>query len=203
MRLAAAFILAACYTASAREGHLSSVAIILDVDSVDSTILSEMRREVQQILAPTGLRVEVQLRREIDPDNSFDDLMVVAIKGDCGALPDPMLMDERGPQPLAYAHSESGRIQPFAVVGCEPVRRAVDAALWGGQRKQRNELIGRALGRVVTHEVVHMLAKTPAHGRSGVFRSSLSGADLIAERMRLDPKDVGRLFPSKPDRQQK
>jgi hypothetical protein len=43
VRLAAAFILAACCTAPAREGHVSSLAIILDIDSADSVLLPRVR----------------------------------------------------------------------------------------------------------------------------------------------------------------
>ncbi len=41
-------------------------------------------------------------------------------------------------------------------------------------------LFGRALGRVVAHEFIHMLRNSKNHDREGVEKASLSGVDLIA-----------------------
>jgi hypothetical protein len=56
-----------------------------------------------------------------------------------------------------------------------------------------NLLIGRAAGRVVAHELVHMLTKSTEHGADGVERTALTGAELISGQMRLSPFDVARL----------
>jgi hypothetical protein len=53
--------------------------------------------------------------------------------------------------------------------------------------------LGRALGRVLAHEVVHMLSKSALHGQRGVTKKALSGTQLLAPELLLDREDVDRL----------
>jgi len=55
---------------------------------------------------------------------------------------------------------------------------------------------GRALGRVLAHEVVHMLTGNSGHAHEGVTRRALSGNQLIAPKLRLAPEDLDRLIDS-------
>jgi hypothetical protein len=54
-------------------------------------------------------------------------------------------------------------------------------------------LMGRALGRVVAHELVHILTGSRRHTKDGVAQAELSGRELIAGPMKLSPADVKRL----------
>ncbi len=60
----------------------------------------------------------------------------------------------------------------------------------------RDRLVGQALGRVVAHELGHVLLALPAHDRSGLMRPSFVQSDLIAgnrDRLRLSKTGVRRL----------
>ena len=59
--------------------------------------------------------------------------------------------------------------------------------------RKGDALLGRALGRVLAHEVVHILSKSGQHGTSGVARTALSGSQLIAPELRLEPEDLDRI----------
>lgn len=54
-------------------------------------------------------------------------------------------------------------------------------------------LFGRALARVMAHEIVHMVGKCAGHSHAGVFRHALSGRQLIADKLELGPEDIARL----------
>ena len=54
-------------------------------------------------------------------------------------------------------------------------------------------LMGRALGRVLAHELVHVFAKSGAHGREGAAQPVFSGRELIGPPLRLSREDVARL----------
>jgi hypothetical protein len=196
MRHAAALLVAALLAppAALAEGYGLSLTVLLDFQEAASPeYVAEMQREIQQLFKPAGLRVQLRLSTDVRTGDSFDGLVLVKFRGNCGAPVDPMLMDERGPGPLAFAHTAGGRIQPFSEVACETVRRAVESALWGGERRNRERLFGRALGRVVAHELVHILGQSHTHGRSGAFRASLSGAELIADRLEFSGEDLVRV----------
>ena len=64
----------------------------------------------------------------------------------------------------------------------------------GGPRSERGS---GALGRVLAHELYHMLTKTQHHAGEGVTRSALSPAALIAKRLTMIPAEL-RLFASPP-----
>jgi len=66
--------------------------------------------------------------------------------------------------------------------------------MFGSDFARADLLVGRALGRVVVHEIVHMLTKSADHGRDGVFRESLSGRQLISTTLPLSAMDVDRLI---------
>ena len=64
----------------------------------------------------------------------------------------------------------------------------------GGDFNHTDLLFGRALGRVIAHEVVHMLSKSGAHGNQGVAKPALSGSSLIAPDLHLSPADLERIY---------
>ena len=60
----------------------------------------------------------------------------------------------------------------------------------------RDRIIGQALGRVLAHELGHVLLALPSHDRSGLMRPSFEPADLVVlnrDRMRLSKPFVLRL----------
>jgi hypothetical protein len=53
--------------------------------------------------------------------------------------------------------------------------------------------MGRALGRVVAHELVHILTRSGNHAREGVAQTALSGKELIGAPLRLTRGEVEKL----------
>jgi hypothetical protein len=47
-------------------------------------------------------------------------------------------------------------------------------------------LYGRALARVLAHELFHVLAQTPHHAESGVAQSAVTGRSLLGFRFEFD-----------------
>jgi hypothetical protein len=192
MRHAAAllFVLPLVSAGLRAEGYGPSLTVLVDFQQAASPeSVGEMRREIQHILKPAGVDVDVRLRSEVGGNQDFQDLVLVKFKGACRPL-DPMLVDERGPAAFARSYTMDGDVQPFGEVACDRVRRAVESAMWGGERDQAETLFGRALGRVVAHELFHMLGSASRHSKTGVFKESLSGAQLISGSLELSSKDA-------------
>jgi hypothetical protein len=170
----------------------SGVTVILDVKGPHSEqAFTEMRREASQIILASGLRLSWRMRSEHLTD-SFDDLVVMTFKGSCAFDPAPPIYDELGP--LAITHTTNGEVQPFGEVNCDRVVNSVRSAMFGGDYAKADLLIGRALGRVVAHELVHMLTKSGEHAHEGVQMAALSGRQLIATSLPLSAMDVDRLI---------
>ena len=63
----------------------------------------------------------------------------------------------------------------------------------GRGRAREQEEIGRALGRVVAHEIVHVLVPDLPHGNAGLMTAHLSRARLVRGRASLSPRDADAL----------
>jgi hypothetical protein len=174
----------ASFWAQAASSPEPTTTVVLDFQGQYSPrSLREMERELDAITKHAKLRVEWRLRGEAE-GTTFDNLVVVRFKGKCILEPLGYMYDERGP--LAFTYSADHVLQPFSEVACDKVTSVVRSAMWGGDYRRAELLLGRALARVVAHELVHMLSKSPDHGNTGVMKAALSGKELIAAEFRLD-----------------
>ena len=169
----------------------SDVTVILDIKGPYSqTALKEMQAEANRIIGASGVHLD-WLRREDVNQAVFNDLVVMTFKGSCTFDPPPPMYDELGA--YAITRTANGEVQPFGEVDCDHVVHSVRNAMYGGDFARGEMLIGRALGRVVAHELVHMLTKSGVHGHEGVQKAALSGRQLIAQSLPLSAMDVERL----------
>jgi hypothetical protein len=193
MKYACSILVLAAVAAAGATGASSEVTVLLqfDIPAHHPDTMAALESEVKEQLKPTGLKVELKLREEVDPQANFTDVVLVKFRGTCTMQHWAPLMDERGP--WAWTHAVDGEVLPFSEVSCDQVRRAVKQAMWGGERGKADKLYGRALGRVVAHELFHILAKTKDHGKDGLAKTALSPRQLIDESLVLDEHDVDRI----------
>ena len=167
------------------------ITIVLDFQGPRSErSVAEMKREFAGIMKDSALRFDFRSRSQASQED-LSDLVVVRFTGKCVLDPVGYLYDERGP--MAFTYSTDGIVQPFSEVACDKVTSAIRSAMAGGDFAKSDLLLGRALGRVLAHEVMHILSKSGAHGRTGVAKTALSGSQLIAPELRLEPEDVARI----------
>jgi hypothetical protein len=167
-----------------------TILLKFDGDSSENSV-SAMKTELTTIMKAAGTAVEFRSYEQMIGTDAAGPLVVVKFKGKCRMEPLPVLYDERGP--LAFTHSSDGEVLPFSEVSCDRVTTSVHSALWGGDRGRADELLGRALGRVLAHEIYHILGNTQKHGTKGVAKSALSGEQLIADRFGLNPSDMEKM----------
>jgi len=154
------------------------VTLILQFEAQHSEpSVNEMKRELQNLMRPSGVELSWRSLDEISSKDSFPSVVVVTFHGTCQTKPiaPPLPTD---PVALAYAHVSNGTVIPFADVECDRVRSSLTST--PGARSDL--LFGRALGRVLAHELHHIIGQTRAHTQQGVSRKSLSARDLIADR---------------------
>jgi hypothetical protein len=162
-----------------------TLVVAFDESAAQPRVVDAMKSELAEIWKGEAVKLDWRPLESLKPGESFpSDLVVVHFKGDCHLHPiNPFLIDERGPQgpaPLAYSPTVNGEVQPFSAVLCDRVNRSVSSAIAPNQRKTGDLLYGRALGRVVSHELYHILNQTRDHEREGLAKKSLTGQQLIA-----------------------
>jgi hypothetical protein len=158
--------------------------------------LAEMKREVSALMLQAGFRVAW---RSLDADRREDAdaplLAVLELTGTCGIAPGysgaeaPAAISPS----LATTTITDGQVLPFSTVNCAALTRSVSAALAQDAGARRDFLYGRAMARVVAHELYHVLMRTAEHGRSGVARSCFSSSDLLTERFEFEGATLARL----------
>jgi hypothetical protein len=186
--------LLAIFGASAPVMAASAVTLVLQFDeSYSSRSVDAMEREVASIVHASGITVDWRMRGDVRSSDSFDSLVVVRFRGACEMEPDPPppLGDERGY--YAFTYVSDGAVLPFSEVECGKISNSIRPAMSKRQWRERDSILGRALGRVLAHELFHMLAKTEHHAEQGVTRSALSPAQLIAHKLAMSPADLKSL----------
>jgi len=184
----------ACWAAGGSHPSLD-LTVVLDFKGPHSaSAIQEMQREAQAIIENSGVHLDWRMAEEAS-QNSYADLVVVRFKGACLVPRDASSYEETVPPegPLAFTYTTNGAVQPFSEVACDKVAASVRSAMWGGDFSRADVLMGRALGRVVAHELVHMLTRTRDHGHEGVQKSALSGKQLISGSLPLSPADLTRV----------
>lgn len=189
--------LAVCafFLTSVMAAPAADVTVLLMFEGESSPqAVESLRAELTNLIKPAGIHLDYRLGSELGPDaGTPSDIIVVRFKGSCRQHAIGPLGDERGP--FAFTHSTNGKILPFAEVSCERVQasiRSVSGKLIGNVNDQ---ILGRALGRVVAHEFYHILARTPDHGTKGIARTGLTGAELVAENLLFSEEDLRKFHP--------
>jgi hypothetical protein len=164
------------------------ITVLLDFEKPHSHVpLKAMQSELQSILSGAGVSLDLRIKDELPPDPQFGDLLIFKMKGHCGTeqLPIGAILDERGP--LAWTYSSDGEMLSFGEVACDRVRISLQRLFGPGSADMHSAVYGRALARVVAHEMYHMLANSSVHTKDGVTKSSLSARELAEDPMHYSP----------------
>jgi hypothetical protein len=159
-------------------------------------VLQALQDEVESIMAPIGLRFEW---RNLDKTGSHEvsaELAVVTFKGRCDTA--NLVTRSRFEGALGWTHVSDGQILPFTDVSCDRIREFVQSGLLTYRAEDREEKYGRALGRVLAHELYHIFANTTRHGSVGVAKESYNVQDLLANDFRFEAKESRMLQTSRP-----
>lgn len=164
---------------------------------LDSAVVHELRVEVQRLLAPARIDVAWRAAGELRGTEEFARVAVVVFDGNCsvgeigsatsftsGILGDAAVGREK-------------QVQPFFHVNCAQVVQTMRPLLSHLNVPMRNTVFGRALARVIAHEIYHIVAKTTAHAEKGVAKASFSLEDLISEDFEFDAASLQRLRPQR------
>jgi cytochrome c553 len=143
-----------------------------------------LEQEATSILEPMGETIEWRPLSGVRPGDVAVDLAVLTFKGRC-ELSQP-IPRASGSRTLGLTHISDGIILPFSDIDCDRIRGFLDHELQAVPPEDREFAFGRAVGRVVAHELYHIFANTTHHASSGVARSAFTAKELVAESFRLN-----------------
>lgn len=149
-------------------------------------VLDSLQEELENIMEPSGLDLEWRSLATTMGNEVSTELAVIHFKGHCDV--NDMAPVEGFPGPLGWTHMSDGEILPFTDVNCDGVRIFLQRDLLQLPEKDREPAYGRALGRVLAHELYHIFAKTTKHGSWGIAKAAYSVHELLAHKLEFDKK---------------
>jgi hypothetical protein len=170
--------------------HAETLGVYLD-NPLPEPAAASFREELRNLLKETGVSIELRSLKDRRAGESFDRLLVVELSGSCDVFDEAAPLKKRSP--LASTQAEGNRILPYTELFCGRIRGLLAAALEREPLYRRHTLLGRALARVLGHEIYHFLAQEKTHALSGVAKDCLAGHDLLGESFAFDRHTLARL----------
>jgi hypothetical protein len=160
-------------------------AVVMPDGRYSPVAVREMGREAAHILKQSGVVLRWRLGEPSQVVNGL--LVVIKLVGRCDMDGSPAFLV---PGPLGWSHEVDGIILPFSDLACDHIRGAVQSVMLSGNQLRGNVLLGRAMGRVLAHELYHIVADTSEHGHNGVAQAALSPRELTSGPLELQPSEV-------------
>ena len=189
-KLAATFCCAVACLAAADRSETERAVVVYSAAPVPAAI----RQEAASLMESAGYAVEWRdpaTSRGIDANR----LVVLEFLGDCAAPATPSVPAARidSGRSLAAAVVQEGAVLPFARVDCAATHAILAPLMDREPLARRTALYARALGRLIAHELYHVLARTRDHASTGVAKPCFSAADLLSDRFEFEPATLDRL----------
>ena len=179
-----ALLLALCACAQGEE-----LSVFLGIEGIaPPAVVAAIEREAEAQVRQAGIRISWHSLASVRSGEDYPAVAVVYLRGDCRALPVSESSSESAEQ-LGDTHLSGGHVLPFGDLRCEAVRRFISPDMRHVSETTRNQLLGRALGRVLAHELYHILCRSAGHGRKGLAGPSQSRAELLDIETRFAPED--------------
>ena len=159
-------------------------------DSVPDPMLTEMKSELASLMEPAGYQIHWSgAHALVTPFHG--DLVVIEVRGSCD-LPSSSISRTRVVQ-LGSSAVADGKVLPFSWADCTALAQILEPFLTHQRKEKREFLFGRAMARVVAHELYHVLGRTLAHTTSGLTKARFEPRDLLAERAGFGNVSMARL----------
>jgi hypothetical protein len=142
---------------------IHSIAILLHFAfTADAGFPTAVQAELNAIYEATPVRYQVLVESEQMHLGVVDDVVYVNVKGGCV---------NKAPWAggaLATTESVDGVLRPLMTVECDKLAAYVGYP----------PAVPKAMARVLAHELLHYLLQEPHHASEGLFKASLSRANL-------------------------
>lgn len=167
----------------------ATLAVLLDAGPAlapDTRV--ELEEELGALLAQAGVQVVVQDIAPLNHLGAVSGLVNVHLQG-----AGPVGVGRRGMPvsgSLGWVTQLDGVVQPLIHVDAAAVATHIGPLFLRGQEALARILLGRALARVVMHELLHWLTQSAEHGEGLLFRPSVSPSTLIEDGIGLDAAEI-------------
>jgi hypothetical protein len=178
------------------KGDIAPIALYTQFQHEPSAAVFEaVRGEVESIMNPSELQFDWRSLPQHGNEMSVE-LAVITFKGRCETSGVASL--HASPGALGWTHMSDGVILPFAEIDCDRIRMFVQRDLSALPVQDRERIYGRAVGRVLAHELYHILANTPKHESCGIGKSAYTVQELLSDEFLFEGHEPDALRANRP-----
>jgi hypothetical protein len=159
-------------------------------------VMHALQDEVESIMGPLGRHFVWRSISGVQGNEVSSELAVLTFKGRCDVA--GIMPREKNPGALGWTHVSDGAILPFSDIDCDRLRDFLQRELLFIPTVERETAYGRALARVVAHELYHIFANTPHHGSDGVGKAAYSVEELMSDDFQFEEREGDALRTSIP-----
>ena len=152
--------------------------------SPPSAVIEALRAESETIMGRLGISLEWRSLAAARGNEVSSRLAVIRFQGRCDVA--GLSPHRAQPGALGWTHASNGVILPFGDVDCDRIRSFIQPDLLAVPAGDREFVFGRAVGRVLAHELYHILARSPHHASGGVGKAEYAVYDLLAAHFVFD-----------------
>ena len=167
--------------------------------SIPVTVRHALQDEVDNIMGPLGRHFVWRSIAAANGNEVSSELAVLTFKGSCHV--EGLTLKEVHPGPLGWTHVSDGSILPFADIDCDRIRQFVQKELLYRKPVDRQEVFGRAIARVVVHELYHIFANTHHHAQDGIGKAAYTVQELLCDDFVFEEAQSNSLRSSVPPKQ--
>jgi hypothetical protein len=165
------------------------LAVIVSYDSIPSEgTVRALHQEIQAIFKIDSARIVWRELGQMDTRESFDHLVVAHFTGNCEMLSQGAA--EPRHHPLGFTHVSDGKVIPFLQIDCDTIAALLGPAKVVEPAARREALFGRALARVLGHEMYHIIGETQGHNKHGLAKPALTAQELISDWLGFEKEDL-------------
>jgi hypothetical protein len=164
----------------------AQVTLVVSLDEPQpESPLQHMKKELEAVLYPANIQVAWRDLKTRPASEDYAELVVVKLVGRCvaDAEAERQLISINS---LGSSATSGGRVLPFIELNCERISQFVQPFLNSQPKMRRELLLGRAMGRVLGHELYHVLGQVQHHSASGIARTCFRARDLLDESFTFD-----------------
>jgi len=171
------------FAAALRAQSGLSIGVLLKFDNEPGhAFLQSLERELGEVMADSSIRLNWVFEQR--HGESWSRVFNVTLHGACSGALAPRIKPGIHIT-LAHSISQDGSILPYAELDCDRLKSFLQT--------EREARFGRAAGRVLAHELYHVLLQTPAHSETGIAKAVQTPAALLSRSLRFRSEDLERL----------
>jgi hypothetical protein len=166
-------------------------ALYLHFDSTPSPLfVRTMKQELGLIL--TGFDLHwIGKNDSVPASKTYRRSFIVRFRGNCAVVPGQTGIEIADRVVLGDSILAGGSILPYSEIDCDRVLaflRTANLAEVGQEAR-----LGRASGRVLAHELYHVLLQTSAHSSKGLAKAVHSPSSLLSQSLQFEEGELQKM----------